>query len=396
MMNLNYENTIGRPSQKWGKQNNKPVVSQSTGTTAASTVKDQINSTEGAVRKDYGFQTNPDEALKDTVRKLLKTYPNIDITYGVLSDNDAIRKYAASAGGGFHITVTRDFLEWMSTDPQSFQDGKEFLDEVLKKMREEYASALAQGKNPIGIGAVVGENGQIDVWTSYPDENAQKQDNPYQWILDTLKANKEAEIKQMQQKKKKIIIKKKPCYSARRDLSMLARVSTVQDVRGLISQVNSRASSMKLGAADANERAEVKRAIAQMESVVQKAKVKIKKLKEESIAQQRQKKLIAEQKRKEALQEKLMLNRRKALRRARENTQVAESLSEEIQQRQADASAAASEMPMMGDVMGIDASLAGAGVSVDIASVGTAGVASGGVSVGADVAVAVQSINVSI
>lgn len=395
-MNLNYENTIGRPSQKWGKQNNKPVVSQSTGTTAASTVKDQINSTEGAVRKDYGFQTNPDEALKDTVRKLLKTYPNIDITYGVLSDNDAIRKYAASAGGGFHITVTRDFLEWMSTDPQSFQDGKEFLDEVLKKMREEYASALAQGKNPIGIGAVVGENGQIDVWTSYPDENAQKQDNPYQWILDTLKANKEAEIKQMQQKKKKIIIKKKPCYSARRDLSMLARVSTVQDVRGLISQVNSRASSMKLGAADANERAEVKRAIAQMESVVQKAKVKIKKLKEESIAQQRQKKLIAEQKRKEALQEKLMLNRRKALRRARENTQVAESLSEEIQQRQADASAAASEMPMMGDVMGIDASLAGAGVSVDIASVGTAGVASGGVSVGADVAVAVQSINVSI
>lgn len=396
MMNLNYENTIGRPSQKWGKQNNKPVVSQSTGTTAASTVKDQINSTEGAVRKDYGFQTNPDEALKDTVRKLLKTYPNIDITYGVLSDNDAIRKYAASAGGGFHITVTRDFLEWMSTDPQSFQDGKEFLDEVLKKMREEYASALAQGKNPIGIGAVVGENGQIDVWTSYPDENAQKQDNPYQWILDTLKANKEAEIKQMQQKKKKIIIKKKPCYSARRDLSMLARVSTVQDVRGLISQVNSRASSMKLGAADANERTEVKRAIAQMESVVQKAKVKIKKLKEESIAQQRQKKLIAEQKRKEALQEKLMLNRRKALRRARENTQVAESLSEEIQQRHADASAAASEMPMMGDVMGIDASLAGAGVSVDIASVGTAGVASGGVSVGADVAVAVQSINVSI
>lgn len=396
MMNLNYENTIGRPSQKWGKQNNKPVVSQSTGTTAASTVKDQINSTEGAVRKDYGFQTNPDEALKDTVRKLLKTYPNIDITYGVLSDNDAIRKYAASAGGGFHITVTRDFLEWMSTDPQSFQDGKEFLDEVLKKMREEYASALAQGKNPIGIGAVVGENGQIDVWTSYPDENAQKQDNPYQWILDTLKANKEAEIKQMQQKKKKIIIKKKPCYSARRDLSMLARVSTVQDVRGLISQVNSRASSMKLGAADANERAEVKRAIAQMESVVQKAKVKIKKLKEESIAQQRQKKLIAEQRRKEALQEKLMLNRRKALRRARENTQVAESLSEEIQQHQADASAAASEMPMMGDVMGIDASLAGAGVSVDIASVGTAGVASGGVSVGADVAVAVQSINVSI
>lgn len=396
MMNLNYENTIGRPSQKWGKKNNKPVVSQSTGTTAASTVKDQINSTEGAVRKDYGFQTNPDEALKDTVRKLLKTYPNIDITYGVLSDNDAIRKYAASAGGGFHITVTRDFLEWMSTDPQSFQDGKEFLDEVLKKMREEYASALAQGKNPIGIGAVVGENGQIDVWTSYPDENAQKQDNPYQWILDTLKANKEAEIKQMQQKKKKIIIKKKPCYSARRDLSMLARVSTVQDVRGLISQVNSRASSMKLGAADANERAEVKRAIAQMESVVQKAKVKIKKLKEESIAQQRQKKLIAEQRRKEALQEKLMLNRRKALRRARENTQVAESLSEEIQQRQADASAAASEMPMMGDVMGIDASLAGAGVSVDIASVGTAGVASGGVSVGADVAVAVQSINVSI
>lgn len=396
MMNLNYENTIGRPSQKWGKQNNKPVVSQSTGTTAASTVKDQINAAEGAIRKDYGFQTNPDEALKDTVRKLLKTYPNIDITYGVLSDNDAIRKYAASAGGGFHITVTRDFLEWMSTDPQSFQDGKEFLDEVLKKMREEYASALAQGKNPIGIGAVVGENGQIDVWTSYPDENAQKQDNPYQWILDTLKANKEAEIKQMQQKKKKIIIKKKPCYSARRDLSMLARVSTVQDVRGLISQVNSRASSMKLGAADANERAEVKRAIAQMESVVQKAKVKIKKLKEESIAQQRQKKLIAEQKRKEALQEKLMLNRRKALRRARENTQVAESLSEEIQQRQADASAAASEMPMMGDVMGIDASLAGAGVSVDIASVGTAGVASGGVSVGADVAVAVQSINVSI
>lgn len=396
MMNLNYENTIGRPSQKWGKQNNKPVVSQSTGTTAAGTVKDQINSTEGAVRKDYGFQTNPDEALKDTVRKLLKTYPNIDITYGVLSDNDAIRKYAASAGGGFHITVTRDFLEWMSTDPQSFQDGKEFLDEVLKKMREEYASALAQGKNPIGIGAVVGENGQIDVWTSYPDENAQKQDNPYQWILDTLKANKEAEIKQMQQKKKKIIIKKKPCYSARRDLSMLARVSTVQDVRGLISQVNSRASSMKLGAADANERAEVKRAIAQMESVVQKAKVKIKKLKEESIAQQRQKKLIAEQRRKEALQEKLMLNRRKALRRARENTQVAESLSEEIQQRQADASAAASEMPMMGDVMGSDASLAGAGVSVDIASVGTAGVASGGVSVGADVAVAVQSINVSI
>lgn len=395
-MNLNYENTIGRPSQKWGKQNNKPVVSQSTGTTAASTVKDQINAAEGAIRKDYGFQTNPDEALKDTVRKLLKTYPNIDITYGVLSDNDAIRKYAASAGGGFHITVTRDFLEWMSTDPQSFQDGKEFLDEVLKKMREEYASALAQGKNPIGIGAVVGENGQIDVWTSYPDENAQKQDNPYQWILDTLKANKEAEIKQMQQKKKKIIIKKKPCYSARRDLSMLARVSTVQDVRGLISQVNSRASSMKLGAADANERAEVKRAIAQMESVVQKAKVKIKKLKEESIAQQRQKKLIAEQKRKEALQEKLMLNRRKALRRARENTQVAESLSEEIQQRQADASAAASEMPMMGDVMGIDASLAGAGVSVDIASVGTAGVASGGVSVGADVAVAVQSINVSI
>lgn len=396
MMNLNYENTIGRPSQKWGKQNNKPVVSQSTGTTAASTVKDQINSTEGAVRKDYGFQTNPDEALKDTVRKLLKTYPNIDITYGVLSDNDAIRKYAASAGGGFHITVTRDFLEWMSTDPQSFQDGKEFLDEVLEKMREEYVSALAQGKNPIGIGAVVGENGQIDVWTSYPDENAQKQDNPYQWILDTLKANKEAEIKQMQQKKKKIIIKKKPCYSARRDLSMLARVSTVQDVRGLISQVNSRASSMKLGAADANERAEVKRAIAQMESVVQKAKVKIKKLKEESIAQQRQKKLIAEQRRKEALQEKLMLNRRKALRRARENTQVAESLSEEIQQRQADASAAASEMPMMGDVMGIDASLAGAGVSVDIASVGTAGVVSGGVSVGADVAVAVQSINVSI
>lgn len=396
MMNLNYENTIGRPSQKWGKQNNKPVVSQSTGTSAAGTVKDQINAAEGAVRKDYGFQTNPDEALKDTVRKLLKTYPNIDITYGVLSDNDAIRKYAASAGGGFHITVTRDFLEWMSTDPQSFQDGKEFLDEVLKKMREEYASALAQGKNPIGIGAVVGENGQIDVWTSYPDEDAQKQDNPYQWILDTLKANKEAEIKQMQQKKKKIIIKKKPCYSARRDLSMLARVSTVQDVRGLISQVNSRASSMKLGVADANERAEVKRAIAQMESVVQKAKVKIKKLKEESIAQQRQKKLIAEQKRKEALQEKLMLNRRKALRRARENTQVAESLSEEIQQRQADASAAASEMPMMGDVMGIDASLAGAGVSVDIASVGTAGGASGGVSVGADVAVAVQSINVSI
>lgn len=278
---------------------------------AMSSISAQIPPVEDVVASDHV------QRLRETADAVRSAFPGIDLRFTEFSGMESLKGYAQAAGAGLHMAVSGDFLEWMSQDAESFQEGMDFLQGVFREL----CSQALSHTNAYGAGAVVGENGEIDYWTSLKDE-----DSTFQRMLKELEKQRAERKKREQEKKKaknrKLLATKKIGYSASRDLSRLARVSTVADVKKLISKVYAR--KISIGGNSQYDKEEVRLTEGQMESVIRRARTKIKNLEEEAIMEAAKKKADKKHQQERSMRIQMELKKRRTARRSREYAQVHE------------------------------------------------------------------------
>ena len=103
----------------------------------------------------------------DALRSL---FPGVSITVAGLYDEQAIKQYAMQAGGGLHIVLAPDFVDWMFSSPEASAQGKQILSESWQSLMEELSAMNAAGKLPLGAGIVIGENGSYSIYTAGEQE----------------------------------------------------------------------------------------------------------------------------------------------------------------------------------------------------------------------------------
>ena len=261
--------------------------------------------------------SNRVQRLRETADAIRQAFPGIDLRFTEFGSMESLQGYAQAAGAGLHMAVSGDFLEWMSQDAASFQEGMDFLQGAFREL----CSQALTHTEAHGAGVVIGENGEIDYWTSLKDE-----DSTFQKMLKELEEQRLERKKRQEEREKaknrKLLCTKKIGYSASRDLSRLAKVSTVADVKKLISKVYAR--KVSIGGNSQYDKDDVRMTMGQMDSVIRRARTKIKNLEEEAIMEAAKKKADKKRQQDRSLRIQMELKKKRTARHSREYAQVHE------------------------------------------------------------------------
>lgn len=252
----------------------------------------------------------------DALRSL---FPGVRVEVAGLYDEQAIQQYAMQTGGGLHIVLAPDFVDWMFSSPEASSQGKQILTETWQALMEELSSMSAAGKLPLGAGIVIGENGSYSIYTAGEQEKKAPEEDPagtLKEMLDKANAAYEGVFGRLK-------VKKKANYCAAREAYALAHVSTERDVKKIISRTYGNMYALKAGKRNYASGV-VEQTVKQMETIIARARTKIKALRrEEEMERMRKRAEETKQKRKaEALRQEL--KKRRALRAVREHALIHE------------------------------------------------------------------------
>lgn len=350
------------------------------------------SSSQSVVKSSLGIGKS--QLAQDTASSILDAFPDVNISFTWLKNDNQIRDFAMSAGNGTYLSIAPDFLEWMSESPETYQEGMDIITLVMNQLAEN-----SSGKKNSASGAVIGENGEVSYWYKQePDQSEEK--NTLKSLLDTLESLRQKE-KDMNSKKEtdKFVIKKKICYSPSRDMSRLARVFTARDVRSIISRVYAQSINIKKNSSYDKE--EVQMTVAQMEGVIARARAKIKGLNKEGQLNSMRKKAEKQQELKRAIALKLELKRRRTARRSREYGQISEKfpyLPSSLASRRSDGRLDPNESPLGSENQAITAAAVPLPPNIQISPPVPAGqpAAAGVAAANVVIASGAQSVNITV
>lgn len=222
-------------------------------------------------------------------------------------------------GNESRVTIPQDLQEAMEADP-------EFRESIWEAIGQALSGAAAWKKeNAAAYGAAVDREGNVLLWDQAP---ATKEEEYVQKFLDI--ANNGGIVRRRKEEGGKTVTEihtphgvfrwvsiKKLNYSPAGHLSKLARLQRTGDVRSMMVAV--RAGIQRAKSDKALDKNEVRRAVAQMEGVLSRARVKIKNLKAEAQLEIRRKQ--AEKARKQRLEQQLSqeIKKKRTLRKIREH-----------------------------------------------------------------------------
>jgi len=254
-----------------------------------------------ALSDDWPRQSEIEKAMIDGLKILQKDFPKVQILIGTGLKEDMLNQMAAELGEGRHLVISSDWLEQISSSPEAFEYGKQFLRSIL--------SCLSGSKNPsVAQGAYIDTSG-VRFWSvksAVPEENTidalKKQ---YEPILEQLKElqknNKKNNSKNNSSSKNKFKIKtSNPNYSVTRSYARLASAGSKAQVQSAMSDARRSIASLRMAASNGEtmkERNKARAAISSLQKLLLRGSRKIRRLNEEDLVKLRKKR--AEKKKQE-------------------------------------------------------------------------------------------------
>ena len=243
------------------------------------------------------------------IKYLKQTYKNINFSVISFENHQQISQYGAGQTGTNNVAISEELLEKMSTDENLRQHVENILNHMDQYQKSANVEALLKNKELVGMGLVIGEDGQVSKWTAM-----QKKDESTQptWWRDKKSTSFYA--------KKKSPKVNSYSYSHTSSMMRLASARNVTSVKGLISAKYGEIQRVKSQVSDPAEAARIVRKI---KSVIQSGNIKIARLHKEENLRLRQK--SAERKMKEKLARQLAqeLKRKQSSRMGQERCQTA-------------------------------------------------------------------------
>lgn len=268
-------------------------------------------------RKGVESNTTADQTDAASMIKYLKqTYKNINFSVISFENRQQISQYGAGQTGMNNVAISEELLEKMSTDENLRKHVENILNHMDQYQKSANVEALLKNKELVGMGLVIGEDGQVSKWTAM-----QKKDESVQptWWRD--------------QKSTSFYAKKKSpkvssySYSHTSSMMRLASARNVTSVKGLISAKYGEIQRVKSQVSDPAEAARIVRKI---KSVIQSGNIKIARLHKEENLQLRQKAAERKMKEKLALQLAQELKRKQKARMGQEHCQTSTAHMEDV------------------------------------------------------------------
>lgn len=243
------------------------------------------------------------------IKYLKQTYKNINFSVISFENHQQISQYGAGQTGTNNVAISEELLEKMSTDENLRQHVENILNHMDQYQKSANVEALLKNKELVGMGLVIGEEGQVSKWTAM-----QKKDESTQptWWRDKKSTSFYA--------KKKSPKVNSYSYSHTSSMMRLASARNVTSVKGLISAKYGEIQRVKSQVSDPAEAARIVRKI---KSVIQSGNIKIARLHKEENLRLREKAAERKMKDKLALQLAQELKRKQKARMGQEHCQTA-------------------------------------------------------------------------
>lgn len=243
------------------------------------------------------------------IKYLKQTYKNINFSVISFENHQQISQYGAGQIGTNNVAISEELLEKMSTDENLRQHVENILNHMDQYQKSANVEALLKNKELVGMGLVIGEDGQVSKWTAM-----QKKDESTQptWWRDKKSTSFYA--------KKKSPKVNSYSYSHTSSMMRLASARNVTSVKGLISAKYGEIQRVKSQVSDPAEAARIVRKI---KSVIQSGNIKIARLHKEENLRLREKAAERKMKDKLALQLAQELKRKQKARMGQEHCQTA-------------------------------------------------------------------------
>lgn len=273
--------------------------------------------------------------LKECLSYLGNSYQGISVTVAELGE-EGLLSFAASAGPGRHLVVSKEFLRRMVANPEAYQKGKEALSAALQGLSSQRGKTGNEGAY-LGEDALVfwtvGNTGSsaLEEWGKTDAVEEEKIPTMSEWEDESeknlLKMMQEA-LKRAKENKSKIKMKYDSSLLRSRGETMarLAKAATPSEARAAGAEAKRNICTLKLALSlgEEKDKPKIRAAIAGLEKVVSRSSRKVRELGEESRLRARQKKAEQAQRRKRAERLKQELKQRKTSRQTREYGQVRE------------------------------------------------------------------------
>lgn len=242
------------------------------------------------------------------IKYLKQTYKNINFSVISFENHQQISQYGAGQTGTNNVAISEELLEKMSTDENLRQHVENILNHMDQYQKSANVEALLKNKELVGMGLVIGEDGQVSKWTAM-----QKKDESTQptWWRDKKSTSFYA--------KKKSPKVNSYSYSHTSSMMRLASARNVTSVKGLISAKYGEIQRVKSQVSDPAEAARIVRKI---KSVIQSGNIKIARLHKEENLRLREKAAERKMKDKLALQLAQELKRKQKARMGQEHCQT--------------------------------------------------------------------------
>lgn len=243
------------------------------------------------------------------IKYLKQTYKNINFSVISFENHQQISQYGAGQTGTNNVAISEELLEKMSTDENLRQHVENILNHMDQYQKSANVEALLKNKELVGMGLVIGEDGQVSRWTAMQkkDESAQ----PTWW------RDKKSTSFYAKKKSPKV---NSYSYSHTSSMMRLASARNVTSVKGLISAKYGEIQRVKSQVSDPAEAARIVRKI---KSVIQSGNIKIARLHKEENLRLREKAAERKMKDKLALQLAQELKRKQKARMGQEHCQTA-------------------------------------------------------------------------
>ena len=245
------------------------------------------------------------------IKYLKQTYKNINFSVISFENHQQISQYGAGQTGTNNVAISEELLEKMSTDENLRQHVENILNHMDQYQKSANVEALLKNKELVGMGLVIGEDGQVSRWTAMKKKEEEAGNT---WWRDQKSTSFYANVKKKSPKVSSY------SYSHTTSMMRLASARNVTSVKGLISAKYGEIQRVKSQVSDPAEAARIVRKI---KSVIQSGNIKIARLHKEENLRLREKAAERKMKDKLALQLAQELKRKQKARMGQEHCQTA-------------------------------------------------------------------------
>lgn len=267
----------------------------------------QTSSRESGEVKDTQLQSD----TVSMMNYLKEKYRNIDFSFFSFENRSQIGQYGATQKGTNHVTISQELLEKMSQDEALRSTVEDVLNHMSDYQKSAQIEALLCDKELVGMGLVIGEDGQVVKWMA-TQERDKEEVYPTYW--------RDRESTSFYSKEKKKNRTTPYHYSHGTNMMRLAGARNVPAVRGLIATKYAEMQKVRFQVSDPVEASAV---IRKIKAFIQNGNIKIARLHKEENLQLRQKSAEKKMKEKLALQLARELSRKRRARMGQEQCQTA-------------------------------------------------------------------------